>query len=115
MRLVSARWISLLLLIVGLATMAQATAGAAGRWKLGDDGSCYFDENDGGPDQCSPQAGRWKLGGDGNCYFDAEDSGPNQCLPLPTEPGALEQSAISGTQDPAPIVSGDPPVKSSAR
>jgi hypothetical protein len=115
MRLVSARWISVLLLIVGLATVAQAAAGAAGRWKLGDDGSCYFDENDAGPDQCSPQAGRWKLGGDGTCYFDAQDSGPNQCLPLPTEPGALEQSAISGTEGRAPVVSGDPPAKSSAR
>jgi len=27
----------------------------------------------------SGQDGRWKLGGDGSCYFDANDSGPNQC------------------------------------
>ena len=27
------------------------------------------------------QDGRWKLGGDGSCYFDANDSGPNQCEP----------------------------------
>jgi hypothetical protein len=92
MRLVSARWISLFVLIAGLATAATTAVGAAGRWKLGDDGSCSFDENDAGPDQCSPQPGRWKLGGDGNCYFDAQDSGPNQCLPFPTEPGALESS-----------------------
>jgi len=25
--------------------------------------------------------GRWKLGGDGSCYFDASDSGANQCEP----------------------------------
>ena len=25
--------------------------------------------------------GRWKLGGDGSCYWDPDDSGPNQCTP----------------------------------
>lgn len=52
----------------------------AARWKVGDDGSCYFDETDDGPDQCTPNLGRWKLDGD-NCYFDALDSGPDQCPP----------------------------------
>ena len=28
-----------------------------------------------GPDQCSQSGGRWKLGGDGSCYWDANDSG----------------------------------------
>jgi hypothetical protein len=27
------------------------------------------------------QTGRWKLGGDGSCYWDPNDSGPNQCDP----------------------------------
>ena len=52
-----------------------------GRWKVGGDGSCYFDPDDSGPDQCSPNLGRWKLGGDGSCYWDPADSGPNQCSP----------------------------------
>ena len=99
MRLIGARGVSLLLLIVGLVAAAGASAGAAGRWKLGDDGSCYFDENDGGPDQCSPQPGRWKLGGDGSCYFDATDEGPNQCTPSPQSASeSVEQSEpLSGT------------------
>lgn len=58
-----------------------AAATADGRWKLGGDGSCYWDPDDSGSDQCSPNQGRWKLGGDGSCYWDANDSGPNQCEP----------------------------------
>jgi hypothetical protein len=59
--------------------------GATGRWKLGGDGSCNWDPNDSGPDQCSQgnPTGRWKLGGDGSCYWDANDSGPDQCSPPP--------------------------------
>ena len=67
--------------------MASAAIGVsvdsaeAARWKVGGDGSCYFDQTDDGPDQCLPQpTGRWKLDGD-NCYFDAFDSGPDQCPP----------------------------------
>src|SRR5262245_10861897 len=62
-------------------TLLHSTATQDGRWKLGGDGSCYFDPDDSGPDQCSPNAGRWKLGGDGSCYWDPADSGPNQCSP----------------------------------
>jgi len=93
MRLTGARVVSWLLLIVGLVAATGVATGAAGRWKLGADGSCYFDENDGGPDQCSAQPGRWKLGGDGSCYFDATDEGPDQCTP-PPQPASesLEQS-----------------------
>jgi hypothetical protein len=66
-----------------------------GRWKLGGDGSCYFDANDSGPNQCEPSqptpspqsAGRWKLGENDSCYFDPNDSGPDQCTP-PASPGA---------------------------
>lgn len=53
----------------------------SGRWKLGGDGSCYWDPNDFGPDQCSEATGRWKLGGDGSCYWDPNDGGPDQCQP----------------------------------
>ncbi len=49
-----------------------------GRWKIG--GTCYWDGNDSGPDQCSPNSGRWKDGNDG-CYFDSGDDGPDQCEP----------------------------------
>jgi hypothetical protein len=74
---------------------AKATAATTdGRWKLGGDGSCYWDPDDSGPDQCSQVVGRWKLGGDGSCYFDANDSGPNQCEP-PAASGAAEARAIS--------------------
>ena len=66
-----------------------------GRWKLGGDGSCYFDASDSGPNQCEPSrstpgqqsAGRWKLGENDSCYFDPNDSGPDQCTP-PASPGA---------------------------
>jgi hypothetical protein len=64
-----------------------------GRWKLGGDGSCYFDPEDSGDDQCSPNAGRWKLGGDGSCYWDPADSGPNQCTP----PATNEIEATNGS------------------
>lgn len=67
------------------ATILHSTATQDGRWKLGGDGSCYFDPDDGGPDQCSPNVGRWKLGGDGSCYWDPADSGPNQCSPPITD------------------------------
>ncbi len=64
-----------------------------GRWKLGGDGSCYWDPNDIGPDQCSPPTGRWKLGGDGSCYWDPNDSGPDQCVPTVAAP-ANEQTSV---------------------
>ena len=41
-----------------------------GRWKLGGDGSCYWDEYDSGPDQCTPPGG-----GGGTCY----DGEPGPC------------------------------------
>jgi len=100
MRLTGARVVSWLLLIVGLVAATGVATAAAGRWKLGDDGSCYFDENDGGPDQCSPQPGRWKLGGDGSCYFDATDEGPDQCTPPPPASASIEQpEPLSGAVD----------------
>jgi hypothetical protein len=53
-----------------------------GRYKLNGQGSCYWEPNDSGPNQCTPSAtGRYKLDGSGNCYWDPNDSGPNQCTP----------------------------------
>jgi len=75
----------LLLLVVGLAFATSAVNGDDGRWKLADDGSCYWDSTDSGDDQCDgpgPTLGRWKLAADGGCVWDAGDSGPNQCTPL---------------------------------
>jgi len=69
----------------GAVTLPSATVGQDGRWKLGGDGSCYFDPDDSGPDQCSPNLGRWKLGGDGSCYWDPADEGPNQCSPATSD------------------------------
>ena len=80
-----------------IAVKPTAAASSDGRWKLGGDGSCYWDPDDSGPDQCSQNQGRWKLGGDGSCYWDANDSGPNQCEPataaVPTEARALSAHA----------------------
>jgi len=72
------------------------TAAAEGRWKLGGDGSCFFDPDDSGPDQCSANGGRWKLGGDGSCVFDANDSGPNQCEPPAEAPAADARASSPG-------------------
>ena len=79
----------------GVATKPAATAD--GRWKLGGDGSCYWDPDDSGPDQCSQSSGRWKLGGDGSCYWDANDSGPNQCEPPAAEAAAEARANSSRT------------------
>lgn len=54
-------------------------AEARDRWKLAEDGSCYWDSEDAGPDQCAPSPGRLKLDASGACYYDANDSGPDQC------------------------------------
>jgi len=51
----------------------------ADRWKLADNGLCYFDSADSGPDQCVPTPGRYKLDGTGTCYYDPDDAGANQC------------------------------------
>lgn len=69
----------------GAASSLRSTLNQDGRWKLGGDGSCYFDPDDSGPDQCAPNLGRWKLGGDGTCYWDPGDSGPNQCQPAASD------------------------------
>ena len=110
MKLVSARCSLLVLLVVGLAAATTTVSGFEGRWKLADDGSCYWDSTDSGADQCEgpgPTRGRWKLAPDGNCVWDANDSGPHQCSPSEeaTEPepaspplddggGSLPSSAV---------------------
>ena len=113
----------LLLAVAIVVTGAVVSAASEGRWKLGGDGSCYWDETDSGPDQCSANPpGRWKLGGDGSCYFDAEDSGADQCTPAePDAPsqniGATSERAVQtvSTSNEAEVTPsatpiGDPPV-----
>jgi hypothetical protein len=88
MKLMSARWSILVLLVVGLAATTSTVIGSEGRWKQADDGSCYWDSTDSGPDQCDgpgPTVGRWKLAPDGTCVWDAEDSGPDQCADTEAE------------------------------
>jgi hypothetical protein len=76
---------------LGLVMLLSVSSSAVdGRWKLGDNGECYFDAGDSGPDQCDPTPGRWKDDGNGGCYFDAADSGPDQCTP----PEAAKQEAL---------------------
>src|SRR5262245_11670021 len=82
----------------GVVTKPAATAATDGRWKLGGDGSCYFDPDDSGPDQCTAAPGRWKLGGDGSCYFDANDSGPNQCTPSAADGTGTDSTASVSAQ-----------------
>lgn len=84
----------------GTVTKPMAAATGDGRWKLGGDGSCYWDPDDSGPDQCSPNQGRWKLGGDGSCYWDKNDSGPNQCEPESAAPPEGLVSAMSPRRQP---------------
>jgi len=93
-------WMWTLLLAVTLSTIGVVVSAASdGRWKLGGDGTCVWDETDSGPDQCSPNpTGRWKLGGDGTCYWDAADSGPDQCSAAPAEAASLQSSQISSEQ-----------------
>lgn len=50
----------------------------AGRYKLNTTG-CYWEPNDNGPNQCSPNIGRYKMASTG-CYWEASESGPNQCM-----------------------------------
>jgi hypothetical protein len=75
-RLLLGIWLTL---VLGLVAVVPGLA-AEGRWKLADDGSCYFDPADEGEDQCT--RGRWKLSVEGDpnsCYFDGFDDGPDQC------------------------------------
>lgn len=69
------------LLVVTVASI-DPLAAAAGRYKAGPNGSCVWDPNDNGPDQCKPadKRGRFKRDGD-RCVWDANDTGPNQCEP----------------------------------
>ncbi len=83
-RLLLGLWLAV---VIGLVAAMPGMA-AEGRWKVADDGTCYFDAADEGEDQCT--RGRWKLGQEGDqtwCYFDGFDDGPNQCDPF-TDPAA---------------------------
>lgn len=73
-----------LLLALAALFLGASDVEANGRWKWSGS-QCVFDENDSGPNQCTPgetpnPAGRWKWMGD-RCEWDANDDGPNQCTP----------------------------------
>ena len=57
----------------------QCTPPAKGRFKKEGD-SCKWDANDSGDDQCRPKTGRFKKEGN-RCVWNADDSGPDQCDP----------------------------------
>jgi hypothetical protein len=63
----------------------QCTPQIKGRFKKGGNDSCTWDANDVGADQCRPPKGRWKKGGDNSCAWDANDGGPDQCNPRQTK------------------------------
>jgi len=74
------------LTLIGVLCITMMAEAQTGRWKVDGSGTCYFDANDDGIDQCSPVSGtsatgRWKVDGSGGCVFDPSDSGPDQCSP----------------------------------
>ena len=87
-----------------LLVLAVGLSGQDGRWKLGGDGSCYFDASDSGPNQCEPSrstpgqqsAGRWKLGESDTCYFDSNDSGPDRPLRVQQVTRVAGNSEVTG-------------------
>jgi hypothetical protein len=99
MKLISVRWVCLLVLLACVVTTTSAVSAEQGRWKVDSEGNCVFDATDDGPDQCIPAnpPGRWKVGGDGVCYFEQNDLGPNQCEPPVTESAAADGSLPSST------------------
>jgi hypothetical protein len=111
----------------------SAASASSGRFKAAPDGTCTFDPNDSGPDQCTPavvipgnppSGGRFKAGPGGTCVFVPNDGGPNQCTPAggsTTPPSAGRFKAIDGTCvfdpndagpnqcTPAVVIPGNPP------
>jgi hypothetical protein len=79
--------------LVAVEKALSATSGtspSSGRFKAAPDGTCTFDPNDSGPNQCTPavvipgnppSGGRFKAGPGGTCVFVPNDGGPNQCTP----------------------------------
>jgi hypothetical protein len=103
-----ARWSALLALAVGFTAGTSVVSAFEGRWKVVEDGSCYWDDADSGPDQCAPGApiGRWKIGGDNSCVWDPEDAGPHQCAPpyLAPEPGTAPlEDAVASVPSSTPV------------
>ena len=77
------------LVAVEKAGTSATSSPSSGRFKS-IDGTCVFDPNDSGPDQCTPavvipgnppSGGRFKAEPDGTCVFVPNDGGPNQCTP----------------------------------
>jgi hypothetical protein len=111
----------------------SATGTSSGRFKASPDGTCIFDPNDSGPDQCTPavvvpgnppSGGRFKAQPDGSCVFVPNDGGPNQCTPAgftTTPPSSGRFKLVDGTCvfasgdlgpnqcTPAVVIPGNPP------
>jgi pimeloyl-ACP methyl ester carboxylesterase len=68
-----------------------------GRFKL-NNGSCYWDPYDSGPNQCDPNAapGRYKVDGFGTCYFEPSEFPPDQCTPPPQPTGRFKLDGNGG-------------------
>jgi hypothetical protein len=91
-----------------LVAAEKETAGStpsSGRFKASPDGTCIFDPNDSGPNQCTPavvipgnppSGGRFKAGPGGSCVFVPNDGGPNQCTPAGTPSTPPSTSPSSG-------------------
>ncbi|MDM8005910.1 MAG: Ig-like domain-containing protein [Phycisphaerae bacterium] len=68
----------------GAPPQPPAAPAPTGRYKLDGSGYCYWDPNDSGLNQCTPQLpGRYKLDSEGTCYWEPNDTGANQCTPPP--------------------------------
>lgn len=76
--------------LVAVEKQASGASSSSGRFKAAPDGTCTFDPNDFGPNQCTPAVvvpgnppvgGRFKAGPGGTCVFVPNDAGPNQCTP----------------------------------
>jgi hypothetical protein len=70
----------------------EAAPPPTGRYKLDGSGTCYWEPNDSGADQCQMPTGRWKDDGNGGCYWDPNDSGPDQCLQVSQVPDPIHSS-----------------------
>ena len=68
-----------------------------GRYKL-NNGVCYWDAYDSGPNQCDPNGapGRFKVDAAGGCYFEPSEFPPDQCTPTPEPTGRFKLDGSGG-------------------
>jgi hypothetical protein len=99
MRCIRVAMLFAFVLVVWVSGFLSVDLAEAGRWKVGTGGTCYWDANDNGPNQCDPNAppptGRYKWSG-WHCYWEPNDSGPNQCDPSTTEVGEATDDVGTG-------------------